>query len=552
MLIIARPNEQKMFYNLFLRYRSSQLENYVPDGIGPSTSDYHHVRPGLPRGYSTMEFASVKGHGRQTSRFTVFSNAAETEYSYDPFKASRPQHLGSMHSDRARITILRDPDTPEIPTRRTSKLSSQRSRVMVPMRSNMTRSSLASSTRSRGVIASTSYRRGVSFNHMRRMDSSNVSISGGNRHSSYTEVTDDGGDFLRPVAASTQYIRSRKQQLAQSQPLLTQGKPARSSLLWNDDVRQLSSSLASDCDKAFNRTSMVSEADTVRTSILSYKAESLDWNAIANATTHRSEAQAASVSTDRIDNRPLPRTPHGFRHSPKKRPEAQKLAPSAAGSSERRIMSAPAENRASRVESSLAPISETRENAPRLDRFEDVDTKVRNVSAPEPRYAKDTIRYVVPSSPMSPVKVPKPLVVRKISSTSSNHPPPTAQAYRSISRQNRELGLRQQYVADALNQSSNLPKIDEQEAVGIVEDNVLQRKSAWYSHSSKRSDVSEMSVETFPIRKKSTEADAKSKSLKSRLGQLFKKKRKEDIVQDEHSSTGESFAEINARITRNC
>src|SRR5688572_30494387 len=96
-----------MFYSLFLKYRNSQLENYVPDGIGYSSSDYHHVRPqALQRAYSTCQFPpEISGHSRQASRFTVFSNSAGTEHSYDPFKASRPQHLDRMYSNRLKVTI---------------------------------------------------------------------------------------------------------------------------------------------------------------------------------------------------------------------------------------------------------------------------------------------------------------------------------------------------------------------------------------------------------------------------------------------------------------
>lgn len=527
-----------MFYNLFLRYRTSQLENYVPDGIGPSSSDYHHVRPGLSRGYSTMEFASVKGHGRQTSRFTVISNAAETEYSYDPFKASRPQHLGSVHSERAKITIL---GSPEVPNRRGSRLSSQRSRV-VP--SNMTRSSLASSTRSRGVAISASYRRNVSFAHVRRMGSFNASISGVNRHSSYTEVTDDGGDFLRPVAPSTQYIRSRKQQLAHSQPLLNTGKPTRTSLLWQEDVRQLSSSLASDCDKAFNRTSTISEVDTVRTSILSHKAESMDWNRIANATATRS--WPSPVQSKSFDIRPLPRTPITVKTSPRKAAKTVTQSSDSVEVHERRIMSAPTEQYPK-----LAPISESRESGTRQYHNEDADSRLRNISAPEPRHTreKNTIRYVLPSSPMSPVRVPKPLVIRKVSSTTSNQSQIDRQPH-SLSRNHQtDLGLRQKYIADALIHPSNLPKIEEHEQDICNSDTLIVKRPAWYSHGSKKSDVSEMSIETFPIRRKSTIPAPATKSFKSRLGQLFRRK-KLDIVEDNQCGfTGKSHSRYRFQIT---
>ena len=114
-LTMNRPNDQKLFYTLLLKYREEQLENYVP-GIDHSTSDYHHVRPpALTKAYSTCHFPqpNARAHGRQVSKFTVISNAAETEMSYDPFKASRPQHLNGFRNSTVKITIHRNREDPQ-------------------------------------------------------------------------------------------------------------------------------------------------------------------------------------------------------------------------------------------------------------------------------------------------------------------------------------------------------------------------------------------------------------------------------------------------------
>lgn len=287
-----RPNDQKLFYGLLLKYRDAQLENYTPD-IGYSNSDYHHVRPQtMTKTYSTRHFpqSKNKGHGRQISRFTVISNAAETEQSYDPFKASRPQHLDSIRTvDRAKITIhctKPSADGNEVHIQATPKLRhpsgtsvapsashDRGTRLKVVSRQYASRSSLASSSRSRQNLsyrAPVGYKRGVSFSHIRRGSGASHKVSINQfpavpeRPSNHTEVIDDGGSTIRALAetpASARYIRSRKVHPLASQKLDSPVKPSRLSLLWTEDVRQLSSSLAKDCDEAFNRSSVASQIE---------------------------------------------------------------------------------------------------------------------------------------------------------------------------------------------------------------------------------------------------------------------------------------------------
>lgn len=278
MLTCYRPNEQKLFYSLLVKYQQAQLENYIPD-IEYSASDYHHTNPRhLTKTYSTRQFqpAKSKGHGRQMSKFTVISNGAETERSYDPFKASRPQHLDGHRDDRAFVTVHRPeksmklPNTSLKPAQRPMS-SDQNKQRLAPPKMFGSRASMASSTRSRNSNpysrAGLSYKRGVSFVHMRRhsLDSQPTPTRNA-RHSNYTEVTDDGGETLRAVKSSnvaSHYIRSKKSQGNRPRPVSSPAKSGRASLIWGEDVRQLSSSLAKDCDEAFNRTSMVPEAEIV-------------------------------------------------------------------------------------------------------------------------------------------------------------------------------------------------------------------------------------------------------------------------------------------------
>jgi serine/threonine-protein kinase HSL1, negative regulator of Swe1 kinase len=289
------------------------LENYVPE-IGHSTSDYHHVKPlAQAKKLSTRQFSQPgqKGHGRAISRFTVVSNisrcrhssnnsgyadteAAETVQSYDPFRASRPQNLaGTVETAQTNVVVHRGrPVVQEVKaTSRSSRKSSSTSRVsrgrqqhLAPPRGFASRSSLASSTRSRGSThgprVAVLHKRGISFSHVRKL--SGVSQKKGaarelqpgsgnfDRSIKTPDVIDDRFNFdsanVSP-AASARFIRSQKTTVSSPQPLLSLPKHDRVSRLWNEDVRQLSSSLAKTCDEAFNRTSVVSTVHTKMSSL---------------------------------------------------------------------------------------------------------------------------------------------------------------------------------------------------------------------------------------------------------------------------------------------
>lgn len=308
LLTYKRPNEQKVFYHLLSKHRAAQLENYVPE-IGHSTSDYHHLRPlAQVKKLSTRQFSqqNQKGHGRTVSRFTVVSNvsrgrpsskhsgsadteAAETVHSYDPFRASRPQNLVStgeaaqtnvvVHHGRQIVQETRA--TSRSPRNSTSNSIVGRCKphsLAPPPPAFASRSSLASSTRSRtsthGARLAVVHKRGVSFSHVRKLSGASQKKRGATELKQVPQVVDlstkglglvDNESNLRSATAnspSVLYIRSRKNTESPSQPALSLPKQNRISRLWNDDVRQLSSSLAKTCDEAFNRTSLVSTTYT--------------------------------------------------------------------------------------------------------------------------------------------------------------------------------------------------------------------------------------------------------------------------------------------------
>ncbi|KAK0125028.1 hypothetical protein ONS96_008894 [Cadophora gregata f. sp. sojae] len=589
-LTSSGPNEPKLFYSLLLKYRDAALENYAPE-LAYSSSDYHHVRPlDLPKSYSTCHFPPAKGHGRQSSRFTVVSNGAETEQSYDPFKASRPQHLNAHRGGAAKITIhhpaeskaLEEDKPTATPRKRSRPSPGDRSRFQKldpPPKIYASRSSMSSSlsrTSNGQVRARVGYKRGVSFSHSRRLSNTTPRNASAppfpsalhGRHSNHTEVTDDGGSVLRPVnetPASTRYIRSRKAQSVASQSNTAgPAKPGRISQIWSEDVQQLSSSLAKDCDEAFNRISMISEVDSEPR-----KPSNEDPN------TNRAYSNPKTKHSS-LDTRPLPAPPARSDSVNYELLEARKQAElrKQLGNDEspsyldrmvnhidrliqplsptqmmidRRVTSAPSDTRYQPLARALPSIDESRgedpsprrarERASFLEHQHKVEAKSgRIASAPEAwkfshrldnedvalasHGVKNTIRVVQPSSPLSPVRPPAPLTIRKKSSLGT--PPPLMAGGLGIDQgasvNNRRLSgldLRQQYKAATRHESSaDLAPITEsrndEDQFESVTGTVVRKKSGWFKRSSKTEDdgsrLSTVSSNSVPTKTLSNDA----------------------------------------------
>ena len=538
------------------------------------------------------------------SRFTVISNAAETEQSYDPFKASRPQHLDSVRPpDHAKITIHRkrssvhEEESKQVSKAAKARQSSRmpapaadgsgrgRQQNLAPPKTFASRSSLASSTRSRSsahIRAPVGHKRGVSFSHIRKgsgssqkkgsVEGKSNAISG--RHSNHTDVTDDGGDNLhaiRETPTSTRYIRSRK---AQSSPTksLHGSKPSRASQLWTDDVRQLSSSLAKDCDEAFNRSSVISEVEALN------KAQPSDIPYSSSARTSVPKQQfpvgghltSVTLKHNPFDSRPLPPPPARSDSVNIELMEARKHAeirkyiggdespsyldrmvshidrliqpPSPVQTFvDRRASSAPVDTKHIVSTRPLPSIHEAygEEASPRrkvdLHKFSERKSS-RVASAPEHRVSnrhhyddrftrpdsnvRDTIRVVQPSSPGSPVKAPAPLTIRKKSSQGGPQTPMTMSDNSSNSSRRRSSGLelRQQYQAGSkLDVATDLGRIDEDhhnddqfgnESTGTI----VKKKPGWFKRNSKLEDDFEL-----PMRPVNPMSSQLSDTMRSRV-----------------------------------
>ncbi|KAI1006227.1 hypothetical protein K3495_g1994 [Podosphaera aphanis] len=279
-LLSEKPNDQKLFYALLIKFRDEQLESYMPN-VSYSPSDYHHVKPlDLTKTFSTCHFPrrTIGGnHQRQISRFTVISNAAETMRNDDLFTASCPPKINTgRRCDGVKVMIYRDATSfgkegfgNRLRTRQilrgSEASSSQSQKSIVKPRIYVSRGSLANSARSRnslgGIRVPVGKRRGVSFRHLRQKQIDDVgsclrisAVALRNKpQGNHTELTNNSNLLCLAPTIPNDFVRSKKRDQSTSNQLSAGVKDDQLMKL-NEDVRVQSLSLAKDCDEAFNGT----------------------------------------------------------------------------------------------------------------------------------------------------------------------------------------------------------------------------------------------------------------------------------------------------------
>lgn len=278
-LLNNEPNDQKLFYALLVKFRDTQLENYVPD-IRYSISDYHHVNPvKLTRTLSTCHFSQPgeRRHNRTISKFTVIKNNAKNEQSYTSSK-DYPQRLNPDDSYKKNVHDIglqrkKDPEI-TVSVRQVPRIDSQatarekRNHHLAPA-TLTSRSSLISSTRSRNnagkIRISFEKKRGVSFNHLHKSSKTNQgSISTDLQplhkygyQSSLSKVANNDDNKLAHVnvtkldGASIESL-SNKHCLTSHEKISATEKFSHIFENFKEDIRVHSNCLAKDCDEAFN------------------------------------------------------------------------------------------------------------------------------------------------------------------------------------------------------------------------------------------------------------------------------------------------------------
>ncbi|PGH26367.1 CAMK/CAMKL/GIN4 protein kinase [Polytolypa hystricis UAMH7299] len=317
-------NHEKLFYRALIKFREEQLENYE----GPleySTSDYHHIPKAAVRSrHSRFPSSRAQSQNWRRSQFSIAatdkSYSREVPYneirsvgtvsSYDPYRSSR-NPICNPDVEYANITIHRpssdrsssnDGDNsysyPDGGARAFSKRDKANCPFLVPasaagtpgrsnagrnsMRSFQTRSSLASHRRrnaSGAVAHSASYKRNVSFRHVRNRSVGNIGSRPSGSRSQYS-LSRDATSSLRPgyerdrpfpsdrfsspgLPTPPPIVRTRKAPTQADK--LDVDKHRASCQIWKDEARKVSMELGKICEEAFNQSSISSITPTVET-----------------------------------------------------------------------------------------------------------------------------------------------------------------------------------------------------------------------------------------------------------------------------------------------
>lgn len=267
-----------------------------------SASDYHHIAKPIPRSTTKGRLHS-QTHTRRKSQFSIVSdeprrNTPEkaqgsllTQSSYDPYRSSRTpvteaeaeyatitRRHSSVASRFQSLTHSRSPQHPAVsrlnpdeqPQSRSSSqnLRHGHSGNKQSQRASASRSSLASSRRKTslvGVRTSSSYKRNVSFQHIRQRSISHPAATGGGHHPQFSfdqghPSRPSSGHGPQPKHSSVSYQTPSSYTMPYPTEELDVKKPRVQSHYWRDDARKVSHELGKICEEAFNRSSVSSGA----------------------------------------------------------------------------------------------------------------------------------------------------------------------------------------------------------------------------------------------------------------------------------------------------
>ncbi|KAL8716171.1 MAG: hypothetical protein Q9220_000076 [cf. Caloplaca sp. 1 TL-2023] len=307
-LLSEGPNREKVLYTKLLKYAEEYLEDYQGPEIEYSSSDYHH-RPKFNRGHVNQTQVTIL-HTSSVYGSSLNQRALS--------KASSQRPKQDQPLDNEEFSILSSP-----PAACSSQLARLRNDRRMSRASS--RHTFASSTGTRVVHKSASYRRAVVFNHNRKRSVSADTPSQSLRYSSslapgatplqhrassnpLPSVPDSPHRTTSPVIPNPA-VRSRKaipdEDAARKIKIASQ--------YWKEDTRKVSRELGNFCDEAFNRVSVASSTPTTMTA-------GTDGRSIGTPATSRSihDVNPIPAGVRRMpkksdlkayDTRPLPRPP---------------------------------------------------------------------------------------------------------------------------------------------------------------------------------------------------------------------------------------------------
>jgi serine/threonine-protein kinase HSL1, negative regulator of Swe1 kinase len=343
-LLSTESNHEKLFYNALIKFREEQLENYPGAPLEYSASDYHHVSKPAPVSASKLpSMAQIRNHNRRRSQFSIVSEesgkrdsyykdpvtaaSTTTKESYDPYRSSRTPIINS-NIDQATVVVRQGSGASR--ARKASHAASLRhaavGRLHPQTHANLittsreytratqqkrhssgtgqSRSSLASSRRSdAGVRKSTSYKRQVSFQHIRQRSSGHSS-----RAKDPVRIVSSETESCKDAGAKTGLSESQSTPSLPTPPRIHRPRKPASDLdikksravshYWKDEARKVSSELGKICEEAFNRSSLSS----------SNPSQARVGESPATSVSTQGDNVAISLGSQ-LRNRPLPQPP---------------------------------------------------------------------------------------------------------------------------------------------------------------------------------------------------------------------------------------------------
>ncbi|KAI9163272.1 putative serine/threonine-protein kinase HSL1 [Paramyrothecium foliicola] len=427
-LSCEEPNDQKAFYWLLHTYREKQLEDFKPE-LAHSMSDYHHLKPGAWRKrVSTCQFAQPGPNGRKLFKVMIlivivvcFGPTIRRRYhTKSPFiRTVESRATDGNHSLLRRVKALNinerglPPEEPHIV-------------VVHDPREALLR-----------------HKRAVDFSHVKKR-SNPAKQDQPLTHELKSQQTHSQAECSTQVSKEANYS-SNSQTDVEAPPLHLLRKNA--SVIFHEELRNLSSNVAKSCDEAFKNT-LIEDGSIAGSLTDSYKHGDQTPPSSHQMNTQGSKDSGPFV-TRTWESRSLPPVPVG-RASAVHREQAYTPTQHVVSTvradnhtnilvdhkldvdvnpldfsvqSNRRIVSAPAPQDVARIPVGTLP--SINEN-PYLGMAN--NDKTRTVSAPphtaeqKKRYeqnteylrtVENTIRVVQSPTALSPVKAPKPLTVRK-------------------------------------------------------------------------------------------------------------------------------------------
>ncbi|PYI03014.1 Pkinase-domain-containing protein [Aspergillus sclerotiicarbonarius CBS 121057] len=300
------PTQERMFYNVLVKFRNEQLENYQGQALQYSASDYHHIS--APERVPNKRTSRVKANSTKWSQFPAVKEtgirakyneepqSCATVRSYDPFRS--PQDKYAKEAKYAKITVYRNgvvekikegpsetvrPSKPvvkgdieyedlECPPSSPLVVTRDKKMKVNSVKSFQSKTSLSGSRRAlygTSTPRSASYKRNVCFRHARNRSQGSMSVKMRVARAKARDLKLDSSESsLVSAFEDDPFSDAQESPSLPAQPTVVRAaavtikncpqmkKVRNSDIIWKDDARKVSHELSQICEEAFNGSSL--------------------------------------------------------------------------------------------------------------------------------------------------------------------------------------------------------------------------------------------------------------------------------------------------------